>query len=171
MTNIFRYLTALSVITTSSILGVAATIATVEARHQTFIRSLTDASTAVPSPFDTPLGIRSVFTLAAGFISSCPAGSNLAIVPFTALTLTGSSAVVAGDVLQLSTTATGATFCAFVNGGQTGGTAFTAFANGACTVPQGLAGIAYLSLSTAGPATGVLTDDITVAGPVVVSVS
>jgi hypothetical protein len=170
--GVSAYLGAAPLLTTPSILTVAAEIVTVEARHQTFIR-VASKTAAVPSAFDTPLGIRSVFSLAAGFISSCPSGSNLAITPFPAITMAAgaSSAVVAGSNLQISTTATGATFCAFTNGGQPGGAAFTAFANGACVVPQNLAGLTYVNLASAGPLTGVLTDAITVAGPMVVQIS
>lgn len=171
--GVSAYLGAAPLLTTPSILTVAAEIVTVEARHQTFIRVASKAA-AVPSAFDTPLGIRSVFTLAAGFISSCPSGSNLAITPFPAMTMAAgasSSAVVAGSTLQISTTATGGTFCAFTNGGQPGGAAFTPFANGACVVPQNLAGLTYVNLASAGPLTGVLTDAITVAGPMVVQIS
>jgi hypothetical protein len=161
-------------VTTPAILTVAAEIVTVEARHQTFIRTASKVA-AVPSAFDTPLGIRNVFTLAAGFIDSCPTGSNLAITAFPAVTMTNPSqstpAVIAGSILQLSTTATGATFCAFTNGGQPGGAAFSPFVNGACTVPQNLAGDTYLNLASAAPLTGVLTDDIIIAGPMVMAIS
>lgn len=127
----------------------------------------------MPSAFDTPLGIRSVFTLAAGFISSCPTGSNLAVTPFVAVSMSGDvkAAAVAGASVQLSTQAAGGTFCAFTNGGLPGGTAFTPFANGACTTPQGLAGETYVHLTNEGPDTGVLTDAITVAGPLVMQIS
>ena len=160
--------------TSPGILTVAAQIVTVEARHQTFIRTASKVA-AVPSAFDTPLGIRNVFTLAAAFIDSCPSGSNLAITAFTAITMTdpsqSTSAIAAGSVLQLSTTATGATSCAFTNGGQPGGAAFSPFVNGACTVPQNLAGDTYLNLASAAPSTGILTDGITVAGPMVITIS
>ena len=169
-----RYLGAAPLITTPSILTVAAEIVTVEARHQTFVRAASQVA-AVPSAFDTPLGIRSVFTLAAGFISSCPSGSNLAITPFAALNMTApastSSKVTAGSTVQLETTAPGGTFCSFTNAGQTGGSAFTPFAGGSCAVPQNLAGLVYVHITNAGPLTGVLTDAITVAGPVVMVVS
>jgi hypothetical protein len=157
-------------------LTVAAEIVTVEARHQTFIRAVSNIA-AIPSAFDTPLGIRAVFSLAAGFISSCPTGSNLAITPFPALKMTPGTTsattngtIAAGTIVQVTTIATGATSCAFVNGGQTGGAAFTPFTNGACTVPQGLAGITYLHLANSSPTTG-LTDAITVAGPLVLQIS
>jgi len=170
--GVSAYLGAAPLLTSAAILTVAAEIVTVEARHQTFIRVASQVA-AVPSAFDTPLGVRNVFTLAAGFIDSCPSGSNLVIQPFPAVTMTGSasSAVVAGDTLKLTTTATGATFCAFTNGGQPGGSAFTPFTNGGCVVPQDLAGDTYVNLASAGPLTGVLTDNITVAGPIVVQIS
>ncbi|KAK0099552.1 hypothetical protein ONS96_008055 [Cadophora gregata f. sp. sojae] len=168
-----RYLAAAPLVKTPGILTVAAEIVTVEARHQTFIRTASRVA-AIPSAFDTPLGIRAVFTLAAGFISSCPAGSNLAITPFPALTMTAGApagAVAAGSTVQLSSTATGATGCAFVNGGLPGGAAFTSFANGACTVPPNLAGVTYVHLTSATPTDGTLTDAITVAGPMVMTIS
>lgn len=169
-----RYLGAAPLITTPSILTVAAEIVTVEARHQTFIRAASQVA-AVPSAFDTPLGIRSVFTLATGFISSCPTGSNLAITPFAPLNMTaptsGSSNVTAGATIQLETTATGGTFCSFTNAGQPGGTTFSPFANGVCAVPQDLAGLVYVHITNADPLTGVLADAITLAGPIVMVVS
>lgn len=168
-----RYLGAAPLLTTAGVLVVAAEIVTVESRHQTFIRTASKVA-SVPSAFDTPLGVRNVFTLAAGFIASCPDGSNLAITPFPAATMTSpsaSAAIAAGSVLQLTTTASGATSCAFTNGGQPGGTIFTPFVNGACTVPQNLAGDTYMNLASASPFSGVLTDDIIVAGPMVLQIS
>lgn len=176
--GVSAYLGAAPLISSKAVLTVAAEIVTVESRHQTFIRTAGKVA-AVPSAFDTPLGVRNVFSLAAPFITSCPQGSNLAVTPFPALTQTGvtggngtNGAVTSGSTVQLSTTAQGAMACAFTNGGQTGGTAFTAFANGQCEVPQGLAGDAYLNLASSMPgALGTLTDDITVAGPIVLAIS
>lgn len=170
--GVSAYLGAAPLVSNPAILTVAAEIVTVEARHQTFIRTASKA-VAVPSAFDTPLGVKNVFTLAAGFITSCPEGSNLKITAFPAVTMAAGSAstVKADDVLKVSTTATGATFCAFTNGGVPGGTAFSEFKDGGCVVPQILAGVTYMNLATAGPKTGVLTDDITVAGPMVLVIS
>lgn len=157
------------------ILSVAASIVTVEARHQTFIR-VALGTAAIPSAFDTPLGVRAVFTLATTFITSCPTGSNLAIQPFPALTMATAAAapaspIAAGTPIAVTTTASGGSACAFLNGGLPGGAAFTTFSNGTCTVPKGLAGVSYLHLASATPADGVLTDAITVAGPMVLVVS
>lgn len=173
--GVSAYLAAAPLVKTPGILTVAAEIVTVEARHQTFIRTASKVA-AIPSAFDTPLGIRAVFTLAAGFITSCPVGSILAITPFPPLTRTASatplpSVITAGTSLAVSSTATGATSCAFVNGGEVGGAAFVPYTNGACVVPPNLSGIAYLHLTNASPATGILTDAITVAGPLVITIT
>jgi len=173
--GVSAYLGAAPLVMSPSVLTVAAEIVTVEARHQTFIRTASKA-TAVPSAFDTPLGIRSVFTLAAGFISSCPTGSNLAITPFATLSMPPgvSAAVTAGSVVSLVTNGTTSgtpTNCAFTNGGLPGGSVFTPFSGGQCTIPQNLAGLTYVSLSSSAPATGILTDALTVAGPMVMVVS
>lgn len=168
-----RYLAAAPLLTTPAILSVAASIATVEARHQTFIRAASQVI-AVPSAFDTPLGVRSVFSLAAGFIASCPEGSNLAVTPFTSAEMTSpdaSSKIVAGTSLKIQTTAPGGSFCSFTDAQLPGGSAFVPFTNGACEVPQNLAGQVYVHITSAGPISGVLTDDITLAGPVVVVIS
>lgn len=141
---------------------------------------------AVPAAFDTPLDIRAVFSLLAGFIDSCPDGSNLKITPFPTLTMTSPAGnITAGQTLNLQMDGRGSTanasttsttgggggssmFCAFTNQAST---QFTEFSSGGCEVPQNLMGITYLSLSSANPASGQLTDDITVAGPVVIAAS
>jgi len=165
--GVSAYLGAAGLVSDKSILTAAAQILTVEARHQTFVRTASKMA-AVPSAFDTPLSVRSVFTLAAQFIDSCPDGSNLEITPFSALTLGGSAPsgnVAAGTNLQLSTTGSGAAFCTFVAAGNPGGSISTAFTNGACDTPQNLAGIGYVFLTSAVPAGGAITDDLVVAGP------
>lgn len=169
--GISAYLGAAPLLAAPAILTVAGSILTVEARHQTLIRTLTKVA-AVPNPFDTPLGTRAVFSLAAPFITACPEGSNLAIEPFPSMTsTTAASAIVADAQLAVSSEAQGATHCAFVNGGVPGGASFVPLTGGNCQVPQILKGEVFVFLSSAAPATGVLSDDITVAGPMVVQIS
>jgi hypothetical protein len=172
--GVSAYLGAGPLVSDGGILATAASILTVEARHQTFIRAASKV-VAVPQAFDTALSPKQVFSLAAPFIKSCPTGSNLILTPFPVLTMTGGvagQAPAAGDQIHLqSDAAAKATFCAFTTGGIPGGTAFTPFSNGACTVPQNLAGIVYVNLASAGPLTGKLTDDIILAGPMVMQVS
>ncbi|KAI9344855.1 ferritin-like domain-containing protein, partial [Zopfochytrium polystomum] len=50
-----------------------AAIATVEGRHSSFLNLLT-LGNAAPGPFDTPLGIRPIVSIAAPLITTCPAG-------------------------------------------------------------------------------------------------
>jgi len=84
----------------------------------------------------------------------------------------GTAAFTAGQSLALASEgASGAQFCAFTNAGQLGGTAFVPFTGGACVVPGELKGLTYVNLASANPGTGVLTDAITVAGPMVMMAS
>jgi hypothetical protein len=166
--GVSAYMGAGPILADPTILGTAASILTVEARHQTFIRAASGI-TAVPQAFDTALSPKAVFSLAAPFIQSCPTDSNLILTAFPPLTMAaGSSAstnLVAGASLALSTTGSGAAFCGFTTGGQVGGTAFTPFTNGNCAVPGGLQGLVYVTLTKDGPLTGVNSDDNIVAGP------
>jgi hypothetical protein len=173
--GVSAYLGAAPLVSDGGILGTAGSILTVEARHQTFIRAAS-RQIAIPNAFDTPLGPKAVFTLAAPFIASCPEGSNLILTAFPALSMTepaAASAVAIGSRIRLqSENAAQATFCAFTAGGLAGGTAFTQFtADAGCEVPQNLAGIVYLSLTSAGPLNGAISDDIILAGPMPLTIS
>jgi hypothetical protein len=146
--GISAYLGAAPLVKSPKVLTAAAEIVTIEARHQTFIRT---ASRAVPVPnaFDTPLGPRAVFTLAAPFISACPSGSNLSIKPFPAIALQGGGAgIQAGQTLILADPQrpTGAMFCAFINQGQS---VFQPLTNGACQVPPNLSGDVWMMVTKA----------------------
>jgi hypothetical protein len=167
--GVSAYLGAAPSINSSAILGTAATIATVEARHQTFLRQAAGA-VPVPQAFDDPLGPRSVFTLAAPFIQSCPQGSNLAIQPFPTLQVTNNANITAGSQLNLQSPGqpSGASFCAFTAGGVPGGTVFVPLNNGGCAVPQGLAGEVYMSITKSGQQ---LADSEILAGPSILSIS
>ncbi|KAK4230362.1 protein rds1 [Podospora fimiseda] len=170
--GVSAYLGAASLIADGSILTTAGSILTIEARHQTAIRAFSKVI-AVPQAFDTPLSAKQVFSLAAPFIESCPEGSNLILEAFPALAMApgqDAASITAGSTVQLQSDAAGtATHCAFTTGLTT---AFTEFnqATG-CVVPQFLAGVTYVNLATAGPLNGKLTDDIIVAGPMVMQVS
>ncbi|KAF2842338.1 hypothetical protein M501DRAFT_927858 [Patellaria atrata CBS 101060] len=163
--GVSAYLGAAPLINSSAILGQAATIATVEARHQTFIR-VASSSEPVPGAFDTPLGPRAVFTLAAAFITSCPAGSLLNIPPFPSIALSDPTAVSAGARIVLADPAqpSNAAFCVFATNG---GYRFETIENGGCIVPQGLVGETYMMLASA----KATSDDVILAGPTVIVVS
>lgn len=175
--GVSAYLGAAPLVSSSTILGTAGSILTVEARHQTFVRAATNQA-AVPQAFDSPLSPKMVFSLAAPFITSCPQGSNLELTAFPNLTLTsptGSTAPAIGQTIQLQadSSAQGGSFCAFTTGGNLpGGTSFSNFTTGqGCVVPQGVAGITYVTLTNAAPLSGLITDDIIVAGVVPITFS
>ncbi|KAK7409715.1 hypothetical protein QQX98_008096 [Neonectria punicea] len=174
--GVSAYLGAAPLLADPAILGVAGSILTVEARHQTAIRVFAQQK-AVPQALDTPLGPRAVFSLAAPFIVECPEGSNLNIEAFSSLAMAEGQAVEAvaiGVSIKLASDAAAtATHCAFTSGGVLpGGTKFSVFTEAdGCEVPQGIAGVTYVSLANDAPIEGILTDDITVAGPMVLTIS
>lgn len=174
--GVSAYLGAATLVFDPKILAVAGSILTVEARHQTFIRAASGI-VASPSPFDTPLGPKAIFSLAAPFIQSCPEGSNLILQAFPTLALSSPQAadvstLQAGSMLNFQSSATGATHCGFTNSGAAGGTAFTPFTAGTgCALPPNLSGLVYVSLTNSAPKTGVITDAITLAGPTVLQLS
>ncbi len=113
--GVSAYLGAAPLINSSDVLSAAASIVTVESRHQAVLR-IANKALPVPAPFDTPLGPRAVFTLAAPFIKSCPQGSNLSIQPFPAIALQNPEQATIGSSLKLQDPAApaGASYCAFV---------------------------------------------------------
>lgn len=136
------YLGAAPLINSSMVLSTAATIATVEARHQAFLR-IAAQSMPVPNAFDTPLGPRGVFTIASQFITSCPQGSNLNIQSFPAIQVNNATGIKSGEslVLQNQNMPAGAMNCGFINQGMM---MFTPLTNNACSVPPNLSGDAYM---------------------------
>ena len=146
--GISAYIGAAPMVKTAPVLSAAAEIVTVEARHQTFIRTASNA-VPVPNAFDTPLGPRAVFTLASQFISSCPTGSNLNIQSFPVIVLQGGGiGITGGESLVLANPGqpAGAQFCAFVDQGMT---MYAPLMSGSCQVPQGLSGEVFMMVTNA----------------------
>lgn len=176
--GVSAYLGAAPLLSDPALLGAAGSILTVEARHQSSIRVFAQAA-AVPAAFDAALGVKAVFSLAAPFIVSCPEGSNLVLDAFPSLALADAgidvaSLAVQGAKVKLASEAAGqATHCAFTAGGASaGGAVFSPFTEAdGCDIPKTVSGVAYLTLVNNAPLDGVVTDDITVAGPTPVTVS
>lgn len=114
--GVSAYLGAAPLISDPATLSAAASIVTVEGRHQTLIRKAAGEQ-PVPSAFDTALGPRGVFTLASQFIKSCPDGSNLNVEAFPQIDLGSATSAEAGQSLVLEDPAQpeGAMFCAFMS--------------------------------------------------------
>lgn len=163
--GVTAYLGAAPLISSSDILAAAASIATVEARHQAFIRSASGAE-AVPAPFDVALGPKAVFTMAAAFIRSCPEGSNLNIQPNPAIALQNPEQAQIGQNLRLTdaNSPTDAQFCAFV---ASGGTQFQPITDGNCVIPQNLSGEVYMMITKSKS----IADAEVLAGPSVIQPS
>lgn len=175
--GVSAYLGAAAIVSDVQILSVAGSILTIEARHQTAIRVFSSTA-AIPQAFDAALGLRSVFSLAAPFITSCPEGSALVVEAFPTLAVADGQdiAVLAASGVKVkltSDTAGQATHCAFTSGGvSAGGTVFSEYTEAeGCAVPEGVAGVSYLTLANSAPLDGVLTDDIAVAGPIAVTIT
>lgn len=170
--GISAYLGAAPLLKDPAILGVAGSILTIEARHQSSIRVF-GGQVAVPQAFDAALGPRAVFSLAAPFIKSCPKGSNLAVKPFPKLTMDAADAIKIQSKIKPKGEASGATHCGFTSGGVfPGGTMFTKYSEAdGCEVPEGIAGVSYLTLTNAGPLEGALSDDLVVAGPMIITIT
>ncbi|KAF1939530.1 hypothetical protein EJ02DRAFT_254675 [Clathrospora elynae] len=163
--GVSAYLGAAPLVNSSDVLAAAASIVTVEARHQAFIRIASGAE-PIPAAFDTALGPRAVFTLAAQFIKSCPQGSNLNIQAFPAIALQNPEKATVGQALKLADPAApaGASFCAFVG---PGGNQFVPLTGGNCIVPQGLQGEVYMMITKSKS----VVDSEVLAGPSVIQPS
>jgi len=101
--GVSAYLGAAASISTPAYLTAAGSILTVEARHSAVIRSeLKEAP--FPQPFDIPLGINEVYTLAAAFIVSCPASNPaLPVKAFPTLALGTTGTIKSGSEIEILT--------------------------------------------------------------------
>lgn len=66
------YIGAAALITDPDYLTYAAEVLSVEARHSAWIRGSAQNGDSFPQAFDVALGLNEVYSLAAGFITSCP---------------------------------------------------------------------------------------------------
>jgi len=140
------YLGGATIVDDKSILVAAASILTIEARHQSFLNTISGA-TATPQPFDIALTPPQVLALAGGFITGCdlgiPANDPIAITnkgavtPGTKLTFDSPALAKAGGK-ELS--------CQMLTGG--GNATALSFPLDQCIVPSGINGPVAIFLTT-----------------------
>ncbi|KAF2233592.1 Ferritin/ribonucleotide reductase-like protein [Viridothelium virens] len=178
------YLGAAAQIANKAYLTAAGSILTVEARHNAYLRA-TLGEAPFAQPFDTPLSPDEVYTLAHGFIASCPS-SNPAIKvrPFPGLAVDSANAgaaITTGSVVTVDTrgfslepnSPSAVLYAAFVsvtgpvwtNVTELPGSGGTKFS---VTIPQGVEGQSYLVFTGCRDA---VTDDTVVAGPALIEIS
>jgi len=144
-----------------------ATIATIEARHASYLNLLNN-KVPFPSVFDTPSNSKTIVSLAGGFITSCP--YDLGVVPFPSLVSSPSNGSV-GDLLNVSSvkaTITDSNFCAFVYSASQDNVAVS---NGTCIVPSGVEGDVLVYIVDQNSTLGLTNDQHVVAGPAFFSIN
>jgi len=176
--GVSAYLGAAASIASKSYLTAAGSILTVEARHSAYLRQGLRLS-PFAQPFDDPLSLDEVYSLAAQFIVSCPSTNvPLPLKAFPILVASSTDVTIkAGSTIMLSTpgyvlttvggsntpvygafiTVTGPIFvlATMVTGGFT------------VTVPTGVYGQSYVVLTGCNTA---VTDDTIAAGPAIVEI-
>lgn len=176
--GVSAYLGAAADIMSKTYLTAAGSILTVEARHSSYLRS---SLKQVPfaQPFDTPLTIDEVYSLASQFIVSCPESNPpLPVKAFPVLTLDPKTKmpVKTGDTVTLltpnyilqGTKGDAKIYAAFI--AVTGPTFVEATpVDGGFTVeiPAGFAGQTYAVLTSCNDS---VTDDTVAAGPAIIEV-
>ena len=159
------YLGGSVLIEDKNILVAAASILTIEARHQSFLNVLNGAN-AIPQAFDIPLTPPQVLALAGGFIQGC----DLGITPNAALAITNQEAPKPGSTLTFSSPALDSAgdqqlSCQMITGVNT--TAFS-FPIGECIVPQGINGpVAIFITNDTQPLVAGKDDPTIVCGPTI----
>lgn len=142
--GVSAYLGAATLLDDPIFLDAAASILTIEARHQTMLNILAGAS-SIPQAFDIPLTPQETLSIAAGFIKGpCDVG----IVPTNALAVTNTSPPKSGDLITVSAkniTGTDGLFCNMILGGSPFSINLPL---SECIVPDGVNGVVALWITS-----------------------
>jgi len=145
---------------------VAATILSTEARHNGFLGGPVLTQDDWTGPYDTPLTLDMVYTLAAQLITSCPASNPaLPVKSFGPLT-SGGLPILAGqpgDTIKFDYAGMGPNQNAAIFNGL-GSTIVPITADGKVVLPKGLQGFSYVAITSATDAAKVDATNI-IAGP------
>lgn len=122
-TGVSAYLGRVADINLKAYLTAAATITTIEARHASFLNTISGIS-GMPQPFDTPLDPVSIVSIASQFIVSCPYDLGVKPYPKFNVSVSGMSVNTDSDVKG---------FCKFLYGANT---KYSPVENGKCELPS-----------------------------------
>ncbi|KAK7061305.1 ferritin-like domain-containing protein [Favolaschia claudopus] len=117
LVGVAAYLGGATIIDDPVLLDAAASILTVEARHQTVLNIMSGSGSSIPAAFDIALTPPEVLSIAGGFIDG---DCNTGITPANTLTITNTNPQV-GDLLQFQATnitGTDGLFCNMMLGGM-----------------------------------------------------
>ncbi|KAF2664117.1 hypothetical protein BT63DRAFT_101222 [Microthyrium microscopicum] len=171
--GITAYLGAAAHIANPAYLTAAASILTVESRHNAYLRDALNKS-PFPQAFDVPLDYDEVYSLAAPFIVSCPSSNPtfLTLKEFPGLTVSSQDAKIkTNTVLDVyanipDDTTVYASF-ATVTGPVFAEIQCTGHGDYEVTVPAGVHGQSYLIFTSSN---STVNDDTTLAGPAIVEI-
>lgn len=143
------YLGGSVLIDDKNILVAAASILTIEARHQTFLNILNGAS-GIPQPFDIALTPPQVLALAGGFIQDCDVEGALGIPANPPLSITNTDPVAPGTLLTFDSPALASAgdkelSCQMLFGGNANASSFPIKE---CIVPSGINGPVAIFITT-----------------------
>ncbi|KZP10500.1 hypothetical protein FIBSPDRAFT_872587 [Athelia psychrophila] len=161
--GVSAYTGAAQYISSKAYLTAAASVLSTEARHASWVASAVDNVAGWSGPFDVALGLDSVYSLAAQFITSCPSSNPTLPVKafpklaFPATTAPGSSVALTFDVPKGMKAED--LFAAFYTG--TGTEYAKVSSDKKVTIPADLRGTVYTVITTNGTASA---DSNTVAG-------
>lgn len=160
------YLGAAPFLSSKELLTGSAAILTTEARQQAWISASVESTTPWSGSFDTPLDFNQAFTLASGFITSCPSTNpTLPFKAFPALNVTSAVPSLApGATLTLefaSSNITTQLFLSLLTGLDTISVEIT---DNTVTLPSNVTGTVYAVVSSNSTS---VTDATTIAGPIV----
>jgi hypothetical protein len=130
------YLGGSTIVDDKSILTAAASILTIEARHQSFLNVINGAS-GIPQPFDIALTPQQVLALAGGFIQECDVQGALNVTANDPLMITNKDPVAPGTLLTFDK-GDDSSSCQMLVGD--GNSTALSFPIKDCTVPSGING-------------------------------
>lgn len=171
--GVSAYLGAAADITSKAYLTAAGSILVTEALHQSAARGAV-GEIPMANVFGTPLGLNAVYTIASGFIKSCPSTNvALPVKAYSALTLVSGLPTAPGALvdLQPKTIPSGTFYATFVSGLDIIPVQPQSIANGMIMVevPMMASGQSYVFLTSDN--SGNVTDSTILAGPVIIEVT